>query len=252
MSDFIKPKTEYVTDKEYMKSLINVSLQKDLHGNEEICPYCHGTGLVIRNNPYGLSDDPDKKIGRFPYNHQSVTFCPHCFNGVIHRCEQCGEIIERGFLKHNCKKQREIDEREYARKREQSLIDAPFAPPEVLEKSYFLYSENYGYNDGYFSDWDDLFDYWYENVEIDGETNEDERPKFVWATEPVDMGIDAYNIISNATEDLYEGAIDNISDAKIKELQDFLDSWCKTCGVGSTYYKSKYKVKIPWEDYKRK
>jgi len=246
MSNFVKPKTEYVTDKEYMESLINANLRKDLHRNEEICPYCHGTGLVIRDNPYGLSDDPDKRLGLFPYNHQSVIFCPHCFNGIIHRCEQCGEIIERGFLKHNCKKQREINEKEYARKRKQALIDAPFAPPDVLEKSYFFYSDDYGYDNGYFSDWEEFFDYWHEN----GEVNEDERPEFVWATDPVDMSIDAYDVISNATDDLYEDASDDISDTARKELQDFLDNWCKTCGVRTTYYENKYKVRIPWEEYK--
>lgn len=246
MGEFIKPKREYIADKQYIESLVNANLQKDLHGNEEICSYCHGTGLVIIDNPYGLSDDIDKRLGVFPYNHQSVTFCPHCFNGVVHRCEKCGEIIEQGFLKHNCKQQRELDKKEYIKKRKQALIDAPFAPPEVLKNSQFFYSDNYGYSDGYFAEWDEFFEYWRENGEIEG----NEKPEFVWATEPVDMSIDAYDIISNATEDLYEGAIDNISDAKIKELQDFLDSWCKTCGVGSTYYESKYKVKIPWEDYK--
>ena len=36
-----------------------------------------------------------------------------------------------------------------------------------------------------------------------------------------------------------------------KELQNFVDGWCKRCGVGTTYYKShKYKVRIPWEEYK--
>lgn len=246
MSDFVKPRTEYVSDKEYMESLVNAILRKDLHGNEEICPYCHGTSLVIKDNPYGLSDDPDKRLGVFPYNHQSVIFCPHCFNGVIHRCEKCGEIIERGFLKHNCKWQQELDEKERARKRKQSLIDAPFAPPNVLEDSLFFYSDDYGYNDGYFEEWDEFFEYWHENGEVDG----DERPEFVWATEPVDMSIDAYDIISNATEELYEDAGDDISDSARKELQDFLDNWCKSCGVRTTYYESKYKVRIPWEEYK--
>lgn len=245
MNDFVKPKTEYVSDKEYMEQLLNVKLKKDLHGNEEICPRCHGTGLIVVNNPYGLSDDPDKQAGRFPYNHQSLSFCPNCYNGIIHHCELCGEVIQRGYLKHNCQAQIDANQREFERKRKQALIDAPFAPPEVLEKSYFFYSDAFGYNEGYFDDWDEFFDYWYEN----GEVNGDERPKFVWATEPVEMRIDAHDIISNATEDLYEDAIDNISDSAIKKLQNFLDNWCKTCGVNTTYYESKYKVKIPWEKY---
>ena len=62
------------------------------------------------------------------------------------------------------------------------------------------------------------------------------------------MSIDATDIIENATEDLYEDAIDSISDKARKELQEYLDNWCKACGVGTTYYEShKYKVRIPWE-----
>ena len=64
------------------------------------------------------------------------------------------------------------------------------------------------------------------------------------------MHINADDIIANATENLYEDAMDNISDKKCKELQDLLDKWCDTCGVRETYVKSnKYKVKIPWENY---
>lgn len=95
MTDFKKPKTEYVTDKEYIEKLVNVNLKKDLYDNEEICQFCHGTGLVVRDNPYGLADDPDKKAGVFPYNHQVLTFCPHCYNGIVHRCKLCGEIMPR-------------------------------------------------------------------------------------------------------------------------------------------------------------
>ena len=246
MSIFVKPKTEYISDKEYMEQLLNVKLRKDLHDNEEVCPRCHGTGWIITDNPYGLSDDPNKQAGVFPYKHQSLSFCPNCYNGIIHRCKLCGEVMPRGYLKHNCQAQMDASRRELESKRKQALIDAPFAPPEILEKSYFFYSDIFGYNEGYFDSWDEFFDYWHEN----GESNGDERPEFVWATEPVEMNIDAYDVISRATEDLYEDASTDISDAAIKELQDFLDRWCKTCGVNTTYYESKYKVRIPWENYK--
>lgn len=64
------------------------------------------------------------------------------------------------------------------------------------------------------------------------------------------MHIDADDIIANATENLYEDAMSDISEEKCKELQDLLDKWCDTCGVRETYVKSnKYKVKIPWENY---
>lgn len=54
---FEKPTTKY----------IDVKLQKDLHDNEDICPTCGGLGLMIANNPYGLSNDPDKTFSNlFP------------------------------------------------------------------------------------------------------------------------------------------------------------------------------------------
>ena len=246
MSEFVKPKTVFVSDSEYIQNLVNANLRKDLHDNEEICPHCHGTGLVISDNPYGLSDDPDKTIGAFPYEHQAISFCPYCFNGIVHRCEHCGQIISKGYLKHDCQKQREIDAAELEKKRSEQLYRAQFAPPEVLDQSYFFYSDDYGNDDGYFSDWDEFFDYWHEN----GETIGDERPEFVWATYPVEMHIDARDIVSNATEELYEDAYDDVDNKKIKELQEFLDKWCKDCGVTTTYYESpKYKVRIPWENY---
>ena len=64
------------------------------------------------------------------------------------------------------------------------------------------------------------------------------------------LSIDVQNFIESATEELYEDASDDISSEARKELQDFVDGWCKRCGVGTTYYEShKYKVRIPWEEY---
>lgn len=110
MGEFVKPKRVIVSDKEYIQKLVNANLVKDLHDNEEICPYCHGTGMVIRDNQYGLSDDPDRKVW-FPYKHQAITFCQHCFNGVILRCKLCGEVIQCGYTKHDCKQQKSIDKK---------------------------------------------------------------------------------------------------------------------------------------------
>lgn len=243
MSDFIKPKAVYVSDPKYIDKLVNANLRKDLHDNEEICQYCHGTGMVIVNNPYELDDNPDKVAGRFPYKHQSISFCTHCYNGVVHRCDLCGEIIKRGFLKCDCEKQRAVDREKISQKKEIEFQNAPIAPKEIEDNMECFYSEHYSSNEGYFFDWDEFFDDWFENH------NEDDiRPEYVWITEPVEMSIDAANIIETATDDLYEDAADNISDVSRKELQDFLDNWCKHCGVGTTYYEChKYKVRIPWE-----
>lgn len=243
MSEFVKPKTEYVADKNYVEKLVNVHLKKDLHGDEEICEVCHGTGLVIRENPYGLSDDPDKSR-MFPYSHQTLTFCPHCFNGIIHRCNLCGGIIERGYTKHNCEQQRELDRKQFYQRRAKELNDAELAPSEIIKNMECFFSDEYGRNDGFFMDWDDFFEYWAEEHEPS-----DIRPEFVWSTEPVKINIDAQGIVEDATEDLYEDAFYDIPSERIIELQDYLNKWCKECGVGTTYFEGKYKVRIPWEDY---
>jgi hypothetical protein len=235
MSKVNKPKTVNIT----------VTLRKDLHNNEEICPTCKGVGLVIADNPYGLENSLNNNhIPVFPYKHQALRFCPTCYNGVIRRCKYCGEIIPNLYTKCNCEKQQEVDFIERQKKMAEKLANAPEATSEILKKSDYFYSDSYSYNDGYFSDWEDFFEDWYANHEVD-----DPRPEYVWATEPYEMSIDAYNLIENATEDLYEDAIHDISDEKLDELQELLNNWCKNSGVQTTYYQSKYKVKIPWEEY---
>lgn len=246
MSDFRKPQRVIINPTPYIQRITKKRLIKDLHNDEELCATCQGTGLVLEDNPYGLSDDPNKKAGFFPYKHQAFTFCPDCYNGIVHRCEFCGKIIRpRWSLVCNCEKKQEFDKAKQKRI-EQELWDKAEELPEDLKEDYqYFYSDYYGWDNGYFDDWDLFFDYWHENYE-----EIEERPKYVWVTEKTGMQIYAESIVENATEELYEDAIDDISDEALGELQQFLDEWCKTCGVGDTYYEShKYKVKIPWEDY---
>lgn len=250
MNEFVKPKRIIINPVDYIKKISGNGLIKDLHGNEEICDVCHGTGIIIEDNVYGLSDDPNRRIGIFPYKHQSFTFCRNCYNGIIHRCKLCGEIIRpRGFLKHDCEKQKELDRIETAQKEKEMWDKAEELPEEKLGDYNYFYSQYYGYNEGYFSDFDEFFEYWHDNEEYTTITK-DERPKFVWVTDSIKMNLDADDIVSNVTEELYEDAFYDISSEDMKHLQDFLDEWCKTCGVSDTYYEShKYKVRIPWEYY---
>lgn len=250
MDEFVKPKTVIISDADYIQTLVDVSLKqgikKDLHDNEEICQHCHGTGMVVVDNRYGLSNDPDSRSGQFPYLHQSISFCPHCYNGVVRRCPLCGELIKKGWLVCDCDAQREIRENERQQKLQEAFDKAPTAPKEVIDEIECFYSESYTNNGGYFFDWSDFFENWFENHQPD-----DFRPSYVWITEPVKMSIDAWSIVKSETEELYEDAFDDISSGAIKELQDFIDDWCRRCGVGTTYHEShKYKVQIPWEDQK--
>ena len=245
MSEFKKPQAMSVHAPDYIKNLIDASLKKDLYENEEVCGHCCGTGMVIADNPYGITEDPDKRAGRFPYKHQSITFCPHCFNGIVRRCNLCGNLIKRGWIRCDCDAQREIERQDRLKKKQEILDNAPIAPKEIVDTMECFFSEHFSNNEGYFFDWEEFFEDWFENHEP-----EEVKPTYVWITELVEMSIDAGDIVEHATEDLYEDAGYDIRSEKIKELQDFLDGWCKSCGVSKTYYEShEYKVRIPWEEY---
>ena len=242
MSEFKKPKKIFVKDKAYIKSLINASLEKDLCEGEELCSVCHGTGMTICNNVYGLEGDPDKRM-MFPYRHQSLSFCQNCYNGIVHRCKLCGELMPKGYLKHNCEAQRELDRIKREKEEAEEFANAPLASPDIIKDMQMFYSDHYDCGDGYFGDWETFFDYWFDEHEP-----EEPRPEYVWATESVNMKIDADRVLETATEDLYEDAFADISDQEVNELQSYLDDFCKRCGVGTTYYRGKYKVRIPWEE----
>jgi len=244
MENFVKPERVIIEDSDYISKLINASLVKDLHENEEICQVCHGTGMVIQNNIYGLTEDPDKSV-MFPYKHQALSFCQHCYNGVVNRCKLCGEILPRGMLKHNCEAQRKADREKIRKEQAEREEKAPWATPEMIESCGMFYSDYFSENEGYFLDWDEFFEDWEECHDAD-----DPKPEIAWTTVSYEMRIDAVNILESATEDMYEDAMFDIPDSKIKELQTYLDEFAKTCGVGRTYYKGDYKVKIPWKDRK--
>ena len=55
---------------EEIKNILPESFEKDLQDNEEICPACHGLGVVIDNNLYGIQGDTSEaaKKSMFPYN----------------------------------------------------------------------------------------------------------------------------------------------------------------------------------------
>lgn len=102
-------------------------------------------------------------------------------------------------------------------------------------------------DDGYFSDWEEFFDSWYEYHE--GCTP---RPQYVWGTNEIEMSLDAYDIVSVACEDLYEDAIDDIGEDAIGEMQSFLDKWKEKYGRLAYAESHKCAIKIPWDQFERK
>lgn len=249
-----EPRRIVIPLKPFLEPLLEGTITKDLCEGEEICPTCNGFGIKIITNVYGLDNDPNNgKPGRpmFPYKNQSLVLqgCLDCYNGVVNRCKFCGELLPRGWLKHDCEQQRALDRAESDRKEAERFEKAPIAPPEVVKDCHFFYSDYFNQNEGFFEDWDTFFDEWWD------EAKDEEcpvRPEYVWITEPVDFHIDAHDICENATQDLYEDAYDDISDKNFERLQSLLDEWCKSCGVGTSYKIShKYKVRIPWEEYEK-
>ena len=180
IEEFVKPRKVFVDVKDYLESLLPSGLEKDLHENEdfseEICETCHGTGFAKADNNYGLTDDPNRSP--FPYKHESLWWCPHCYNGVVRRCKHCGKLLPKGRLKCDCETIREREEKE----REQALLEAwnkaeELGPDALGTKFGMCYSDRYTHNEGYFTDWDDFFDAW-GGVVFDNEGNEPSRPEF--------------------------------------------------------------------------
>jgi hypothetical protein len=200
-----------------------------LKENQIHCDFCSGTGWVLRDEKW-------------------LESCPRCSRGVIDVCPSCGAPYEARYI-HRCKNPECInnDEKLLAERRQQEELKRYESAEHLEPTSSFeaLFSENYSHNEGYFFDWTDFFEDWCDNHD-----DNDPRPTYVWSTYPVQINLDAYCIVENATEELWEGALDSISDSDMKELQEYLNKWCENQTGTTTYYPDYSKtVRIPWEEY---
>lgn len=223
-------------------------LIKDLTEHERICPVCNGLGMRIEDNVYGIKGDTSE-VGRkyhFPYKHQSLSFCQSCFNGVQRLCTYCGQPYKnQAYLHCDCEGQKKADEEERIKKWNEKVANAVAVDEKDVDT--MLYCEEF---DEYYDTVDDFFDDYscnYEDMEVYN------KPERLWVTSDRKIFIDASYIIENACEDLYEDARDNISDKDIKQLQSFLDNWCKK-QIGTTTYYPCYEqyVEIDWSKYSEK
>lgn len=222
---------------EEIKHILPNTLEKDLHENEEICPVCHGLGIVKRNHSYGIEED--EKLSKVNwYDNEYFVWCPNCYFGVIKKCEHCGKILPKGRLKCDCKQQREIDEKERRIKYQETISKAKEI--DLKDITTYLYDEE---SDKYYSDIDEFVDYHWQDYRdgSGGCDNFDEYfqyniPKVLWLCDNVDISMDADSIIENACEELHENAEDNISGQDRKELQKLLDDWCKKQSGTTTLY----------------
>lgn len=235
---------------EEIKNILPDTLEKDLQDYEEICFVCHGLGVVIDNNVYGTKGDTSEsaKKSMFPYNHQAIKFCPNCFNGVIRLCQYCGKQIRKGSIDYcDCEQYKTKEEEEKRIKYQEQISRAEEANIIDVDSEMWLYDMQ---TDDYFSDIDSFVDAYkdFDEYESDEEMMNN-LPEVLWLADPVDISMDADNIIESACEELYEDASENISSEDRKELQNMLDEWCKKqTGTRTVHpnYKKYVRVRKEW------
>lgn len=212
-------------------------LVKDLTENKRICPVCHGLGMKIVDNVYGLRGEGDKNPVRFPYKHQSLSFCGNCFNGVQQLCPYCGKpYANQGYLHCDCEGQARAD-KEKENERWQKIIEQA---KQVDEKdvSTILYCQEL--DEYYGSSCDFMDDYEYNHSDCM------DRPERLWVTEIEKFHIDAADIVEDACHDLCEEAYDNCD---IDSLQEMLDEWCDKQGADTFYPDYHEYVLIDWSEW---
>ena len=232
-----------------IKNILPETLGKDLQDHEEICPVCHGLGVVLYNNIFGIKGDTSEvaKKSMFPYNHQAIKFCPNCYNGVIRLCAYCGKPLPRCTSRCDRKQYKAKEEEEKRIKYQEKISKAEEVNIKDINLDIWFYDEQ---TDDYFSDIDYFVDAYkdFDEYKSDEEML-DNLPEVLWLTDHMDISMDADQIIESACEELHEDASENISGEDRKELQDMLDEWCKKqTGTRTVYpnYKKYVRVRKEW------
>jgi len=199
-------------------------LRKDLQEHEAICEHCHGTGLMIANNVYGIKGDTTQASVRFPYKHQSLSFCTHCYIGVQKKCTHCGSL--RGRASTDCPCGHSRLERDN-RRRESEAAQWNEAKKITFAQAWEIYDMLYVDNfDSYVFDDEELGD-----AAEDHEVDISELR--VYGTTKRKISISADDVATTACEDLHEDACDHCD---VKSLQSVLDAWCAEQSGTTSYY----------------
>jgi len=208
-----------------------VMLEKDLQDDEVICPHCHGTGLAISENVYGIKDDITHIGIQFPFKRQAITFCNHCCNGVLKKCPSCGKAIGRFDRECKCEGAEEARQKELYKKNCKKFEKAAkITEAEAWEKYRCLYIDN-------------IDEYVFDTQGIEDRIEEYELDKSelrVYATEEYNLSLDATDVATNACEELHEDAFDNCD---IEGLQKLLDEWCEKQD-GTASFLPDYKIGV--------
>lgn len=247
---------------EEIKNILPNTLEKDLQDNEQICPICHGLGIMLNNNIYGVKGETYEiaKKSTFPYNNQSITFCNNCYNGVIKLCKYCGKHIKKDCSSCDCEYSIKEQEEKKRIKYQDKIEKAQEVDLESLN-SEWLCCDVFNGEYSFFYDIEEFVQQYYELYElyldeIDGMKCSFEDyynkyiPKTLWVCSEKSIFIDAGSIIEDACEELHEDAYNNIPSEDENELQNLLNAWCKNEESNTkTYYPSfeKYvKVDVGW------
>lgn len=207
--------------------VFNAKLKKDLMDDERICSVCHGTGLEIVDNYYSI-----KGLEGTPYRHQSISSCHNCYNGVIKVCKFCGKEIKRGSCGCSCDAyiaSKRAKRKQQESERIQKLFEGayPLSLGKAARELEYVHVEE---TEEYIcADDSDLI-----------------REKLaegyhVFATDPVEMQLDAYNVCESACEELREDAMDNLN---TDSLQEVLNKWVQEEAKGTLTFYPNYDIAI--------
>lgn len=211
-----------------IETILNKKIELKPHtpkSDECTCPICQGIGYVLADEKY-------------------LNQCHNCYGrGVVPKCKYCGEpmIKKRHCYPFECDNEDCIEKEKLEReeKIKQDEINrynkATKYTFETCPKEYIgmLYSEEYGYNEGYFTDIDELEDYCdSEDIEI---------PKYVYGTYKQEFSLgDASDLINDKLEESFEDSYTYIVDDDIKELQKAFDKFdSEYKDALATYYQNR-------------
>lgn len=150
-------------------------------------------------------------------------------------CRDCGKEFPRKSCWIVCDECHEKHEQQREKDKYDKAIKCTYEDcPD--EHKIMMYSDYYGDNEGYFTDIDELIEHC--------ESKDITIPEYCWSTTEIEMSMDADSLIESACEEMYEDAEDHIDDESRKELQYYLDKWCKEQGIRSYSVDYKYAIEV--------
>jgi hypothetical protein len=228
---------------EHVDVNMKFKLKKDMVENEEICTRCGGLGIVSRDSPYGIRKEGESINfnNPFPFNKQSFTFCPDCYNGVRKRCKHCDCLVPKSYTECQCNKSKEergvaswqLDLKRWQKSKKNTYDEA-------LKNFEKLYVDN---SDS-FVDSDELIEHLHDYMEEHDLKIEDVLDWHIYTTNIFNISFDSHSIVEDACDELHEESYERISDSKFKELQNYLDKWASEVKNETTTYYPNWNIGI--------